>query len=86
MTVTIIMHAVATQMPSKGEGRGGKALHFEGYVYHRIREGEEANTFWRCQMHKSGCSARATSEYSSVVVRSEHNHPPAHSTLRKEKA
>ena len=62
--------------------RGGKALHFEGYVYHRIREGKEGNTFWLCQMHKGGCSVRATSEGSSVV---EHNHPPAHSTLRKEK-
>ena len=66
--------------------RGGKALHFEGYVYRRIREGKEGNTFWHCQMHKGGCSVRVTSEGSSVVVRSEHNHPPAHSTLRKEKA
>ena len=32
-------------------------------------------------MHKGGCSARATSEGSSVVVRSEPNHPLAHSTL-----
>ena len=66
--------------------RGGKALHFEGYIYHKIREGKEGNTFWRCQMHKSGCSARATSEGSSVVVRSEHSHPPAHANLRKERA
>ena len=58
--------------------RGGKALHFEGYVYHRIREGKEGNTFWRCQIHKSGCSPKATSKGSNVVVRSEHNHPPAH--------
>ena len=66
--------------------RGGKALHYEGYVYHKIREGKEGSTFWHCQLHKSGCSGRATSDGASVVVRNEHNHPPAHSTLRKEKA
>ena len=46
----------------------------------------EGNTFWQYQLHKSGCSGRVTSEGSSVVVRNEHNHPPAHATLRKEKA
>ena len=66
--------------------RGGKALHYEGYVYHKIREGKEGNTFWWCQLHKSRCSGRATSGGSSVVVRNEHNHPPAHANLRKEKA
>ena len=66
--------------------RGGKALHYEGYMYLKIREGKEGNIFWRCQLHKSGCSGRATSQDTSVVVRSEHNHPPALATLRKEKA
>ena len=32
----------------------------------------------RCQQHKSGgCPGRATSEGASVVVRHQHNHPPA---------
>ena len=66
--------------------RGGKYLHYEGYMYLKIREGKEGSIFWRCQLHKSGCNGRATSKGSSVVVRNEHNHPPAQATRRKEKA
>ncbi len=62
--------------------RGGKALNYEGYIYTKIREEKEGNTFWRCQQHKNGCSG-ATSEGSSVVVRNEH--PPAPNSLRKDK-
>ena len=56
--------------------RGGKKLHHEGYVYTQIRESESGRQFWRCESHKAGCPARATSEGRSVVVRKEHNHPP----------
>ena len=56
--------------------RGGKALHYEGYTYLKIRDGLQGNTFRRCKIYKSGCSGRATSEESNVVVRQEHNHPP----------
>ena len=56
--------------------RGGKNLHFEGYVYTKIRDGANSLQFWRCQNHKAGCPARATSEGSSVVVRWDHDHPP----------
>ena len=56
--------------------RGGKNLHFEGYIYTKIRDSQNNFQFWRCQNHKAGCPARATSEGSSVVVRKEHDHPP----------
>ena len=56
--------------------RGGKTLHFEGHIYTKIRDGSNGLRFWRCQNHKAGCLARATSEGSSVIVRREHNHPP----------
>ena len=56
--------------------RGGKNLHFEGYVYTKIRDGVNSLRLWRCQNHKAGCPARATSEGSSVVVRWDHDHPP----------
>ena len=56
--------------------RGGKQLHLEGYIYTKIRDGANGFQFWRCQNHKAGCPARATSEGRSVVVRKEHDHPP----------
>ncbi len=56
--------------------RGGKNLHFEGYIYTKIRASANGFIFWRCQSHKAGCPARATSEGSSVVVRKDHDHPP----------
>ena len=56
--------------------RGGKNLHFEGYVYTKIRDGANSLQFWRSQNHKAGCPAKATSEGSSVVVRRDHDHPP----------
>ena len=41
--------------------------------------------FWRCQQYKSGgCPRRATSEGTSVVVRHQHNHPPALESLWKD--
>ena len=51
--------------------RGGKTLHFEGYIYTKIRDGANGFQFWRYQNRKARCLARATSEGSSVV-----NHPP----------
>jgi hypothetical protein len=33
--------------------RGGKTLHFEGYIYTKIRDGENGFQFWRCQNHKA---------------------------------
>ena len=33
--------------------RGGKNLHFEGYVYTKIRDGANSLWFWRCQNHKA---------------------------------
>ena len=54
--------------------RGGKTLHFVGYIYTKIRDGANGFQFWRCQNHKAGCLARATSEGSSVVIRKGHNH------------
>ena len=56
--------------------RGGKSLHFEGYVYMKIRDGAHGFQFSRCHNRKAGCLARATSEGSSVVVRKENYHPP----------
>ena len=53
-----------------------KTLHYKGYIYTKIRDGLQGNTFRRCNKYKSGCSGRATSEESNVVVRQEHNHPP----------
>ena len=65
--------------------RGGKALHYQGYIYTKIRDGKEGITFWRCQDHKSGCLARASSEGSSVIVRREHDHPPNNAMCTKER-
>ena len=56
--------------------RDGKTLHYKGYIHTKIRDGLQGNTFRRCNKCKSGCSGRATSEESNVVVRQEHNHPP----------
>ena len=47
--------------------RGGKTLHFEGYIYMKIRDGANGFQFWRCQNHKAGCLARATSEGSLTL-------------------
>ena len=33
---------------------GGKTLHFEGYIYTKIRDGANGFQFWRCQSHKAG--------------------------------
>ena len=33
--------------------RGGKNLHFEGYIYTKIRDGANSLRFWRCQNHKA---------------------------------
>ena len=54
----------------------GKALYFEGYIYAKIRDGLQGNTFCRCKKYKSGCSGRSTSKVSNIVIRQEHNHPP----------
>ena len=62
--------------------RGGKALHYE---YIKIRDGKEGNTFCRCQLHKSGCNGRGTSEGCCVIVRNEHNHTPAPTIHQKDK-
>ena len=57
--------------------RGGKKMHFDGYVYTKIRDSSTSELrFWRCEQHRRGCEARATSEGSSAVVRKEHDHPP----------
>ena len=66
--------------------RGGKALHYEGHKYLKIRDGRNGQVFWRCSLHKSGCTARATSEGKSVIVRQEHSHPTSEDTLQVEKA
>ena len=47
-------------------------------------DGLQGNTFWRCKKYKSGCSGRATSEGSNVVVRQEHNHPPDLAATKKD--
>ena len=65
--------------------QGGKNLHFEGYVYTKIRDGANSLQFWRCQNHKAGCPARATSEGSSVVVRRDHDHQRRRRVKEKEK-
>ena len=52
--------------------RGGKALHYEGYIYTKIRDGLRRNTYTK--KYKSDCTGRATPEGSNVVVRQEHNH------------
>ena len=52
-----------------------KPLHFEGYIDTKIKDGANGFQFWRCQNHKAGFPARATSEERSVVVRKEHDHP-----------
>ena len=65
--------------------RGGKALHYQGYIYTKIRDGKEGITFWRCQDHKSGCLARASSEGSSVIVTREHDQPPNNAMCTKER-
>ena len=49
--------------------RGEKALHYEGYIYAKIRDGLQRNTFWRCKKCKSGCNGRARSEGSIFLVR-----------------
>ena len=51
-------------------------MHYEGYVYTKICASGSGLIFWRCQNHKNGYEARATSEGSSVVIRKEHDHPP----------
>ncbi len=51
-----------------------------------IREGKNGMVFWRCSQHKSGCTARATSEGTSVVVQQQHSHPASQETLAVEKA
>ena len=61
-------------------------LHYDGYIYLKIRDGKEGSIFWRCQQHKEGCTARATSEGSSVAVRNIHNHPPVLATIKRDKA
>ncbi len=66
--------------------RGGAALHFEGHKYLEIKEGKNGMVFWRCSQHKSRCTARATSEGTSVVVRQQHSHPASQETLAVEKA
>ena len=33
--------------------RGGKNLHFEGYIYTKIRASANGLLFWRCQSHKA---------------------------------
>ena len=56
--------------------RGGKALLYEGYKYLKIRDGKDY-TFWRCERHRSQCSAKVTTHESTVQsCRGEHNHPP----------
>ena len=62
--------------------REGISLHYQGYIYVKIRDGKEGITFWRC---KSGCLARASSEGSSVIVRREHDHPPNSAMCTKER-
>ena len=52
--------------------RSGTTLHFEGYIYTKIRDGANGFQFWRCQNGKAGYLARTTSEGSRVV----NNHPP----------
>ena len=55
---------------------GGKALLYEGYKYLKISDGKVC-TVWRCERHKSQCSARVTTYEGSVQSsRGEHNHSP----------
>ena len=65
--------------------RGGKILHYEGYIYLKIRDGKDGFVFWRCQQHRNGCVARATSEGTSVIVRREHNHPRVAATMQADR-
>lgn len=91
MTVYIARVHVIARVPSNGgsvqqrsimakfveTNRGGKKMHFDGYVYTKIRDSSTSELrFWRCEQHRRGCEARATSEGSSAVVRKEHDHPP----------
>ena len=55
-----------------------------GVYLHEDPRWKEGITFWRCQAHKSGYLARASSEGSSVIVRREHDHPPNNAMCTKE--
>ena len=65
--------------------RGGKTLHYDRFIYIKIRNGQDGLVFRRCQQHKSGCNARATSEGTSVVVRHEQNHPQVVVTMQADR-
>ena len=58
--------------------KGGQALMHAGYVYLKIREGDNGKAFWRCSKHRiETCEARVTSIGNSIEsIRGTHNHPP----------
>ena len=65
--------------------KGGQALLYGGHCFHRVRDGENRKTFWRCSKSRTteSCEVGVTTLENHVVgVRGQHNHPAEYNSDR----